>query len=76
MGLQSLILPERINKEETLEFNATHDTLTNLPNRKALEKHLFLALESEESAVYVLFIDLDGFKPVNDSLGHYLGDRC
>ena len=38
VGLQSDIT-ERINKEETLEFNATHDTLTNLPNRKALEKH-------------------------------------
>lgn len=74
VGLQSDIT-ERINKEETLEFNATHDTLTNLPNRKALEKHLTPALENEENAVYVLFIDLDGFKPVNDSLGHYLGDQ-
>lgn len=65
--------------EEQLLFQATHDALTGLPNRASLEERLAMAIErSERDDGYlfaVLFLDLDRFKNVNDSLGHALGDR-
>jgi diguanylate cyclase (GGDEF)-like protein/PAS domain S-box-containing protein len=60
-----------------LEFRATHDALTGLPNRTMLLDHLRLALarrDREERGVGVVFIDLDGFKEVNDRYGHDAGD--
>ncbi len=78
VGLQTDIT-DRVEKESTLAFNAVHDALTGLPNRIALEQGLQKALEETQGEsdyqVYVLFIDLDGFKPINDSLGHRLGDE-
>ena len=65
--------------ELRLKFNATHDPLTGLPNRLLFQQRLDEALrESRASgrcAYAVLFLDLDGFKLVNDSLGHAAGDR-
>jgi diguanylate cyclase (GGDEF)-like protein len=58
--------------EEQLEHRASVDALTGLPNRAALKQHLLHAGSLED--VTVLFIDLDGFKEVNDSLGHEKGD--
>ena len=55
-----------------LVHRATHDSLTELPNRAALLRHLEA---SAGDAVAVLFIDLDGFKAVNDTLGHAAGDK-
>ncbi|MCM6778813.1 diguanylate cyclase [Nocardia sp. CDC159] len=58
-----------------LEYQATHDPLTGLANRSLVLSRLAAALGSEEQPVStVLFIDLDGFKSINDTLGHAVGD--
>ena len=53
---------------------ARNDALTGLPNRVSLGIHLAETLQSGERGCAVLFLDLDGFKDVNDSLGHSVGD--
>ena len=56
---------------------ALHDPLTGLPNRRQLEQRLneaMLGVSPDGTSVYVLFMDLDRFKPVNDELGHDAGD--
>ncbi|MDP9043663.1 MAG: EAL domain-containing protein [Pseudomonadota bacterium] len=62
---------------ETLRQRALHDALTALPNRVAFEERLAQALAHASAgapSLAVMFIDLDGFKQVNDSLGHAVGD--
>lgn len=64
-------------KEEEARHRAFHDLLTGLPNRRLLANRLDDALNKAKSSgnlTIVLFIDLDGFKDVNDSLGHGVGD--
>lgn len=68
----------RKETQKRIEFMAHHDTLTQLPNREymkeRLEKILALARRRKGSTA-ILFIDLDNFKTVNDSLGHHAGDQ-
>jgi diguanylate cyclase (GGDEF)-like protein/PAS domain S-box-containing protein len=69
---------ERKTAEEHIQHMATHDGLTNLPNRSALGERLSQAMERAAQrglTVSVLFIDLDRFKFVNDTLGHDAGDE-
>jgi diguanylate cyclase (GGDEF)-like protein/PAS domain S-box-containing protein len=63
--------------ENKLTHLAHHDALTNLPNRTLFQEKLNLAIkqaESSDESIAVLFLDLDNFKPVNDTLGHRIGD--
>ncbi|WP_433057662.1 diguanylate cyclase domain-containing protein [Dactylosporangium sp. CS-033363] len=59
--------------QDRLAHDAHHDPLTGLPNRRRLQQRLADSLRAEPVAV--LFVDLDGFKPVNDELGHEAGDE-
>jgi diguanylate cyclase (GGDEF)-like protein len=58
-----------------LQHAAMHDDTTGLPNRRLLEDHLDDRALHAENFVAVIFIDLDGFKVVNDRLGHHIGDQ-
>ncbi|MFT3742716.1 MAG: EAL domain-containing protein [Pyrinomonadaceae bacterium] len=72
-------ITDKKSAEEKLQHDATHDALTGLPNRLLFMKSLDRALERRRMVndykVSVLFIDLDRFKYVNDSLGHLIGDE-
>jgi diguanylate cyclase (GGDEF)-like protein/PAS domain S-box-containing protein len=71
-------ITERREYEERLAHEARHDPLTGLPNRKSFLEQLGKALSRarrQRSGVTVIFVDLDRFKLINDSLGHNLGDR-
>ena len=66
------------DSESRLEYLATHDALTQLPNRALVTDRLRHALgraQRQRSSLAGLFIDLDGFKAINDTLGHAVGDR-
>jgi diguanylate cyclase (GGDEF)-like protein len=64
----------RRDSEEKVRWTAAHDTLTGLPNRATFMAALEPRLHDTGAEVAVLFVDLDGFKQVNDSLGHAAGD--
>jgi diguanylate cyclase (GGDEF)-like protein len=68
---------EKTKADERIEYLASHDSLTNLPNREMFNELLGYAIEAAgryQRRFAVLFIDLDRFKVINDSLGHDAGD--
>jgi diguanylate cyclase (GGDEF)-like protein/PAS domain S-box-containing protein len=79
-GFVSLFIDitQKKRDEDEIAYRANYDALTGLPNRNLLAERLNQALKQarrESSRVAVMFIDLDFFKQVNDTLGHAIGDR-
>lgn len=72
-----LDITERVNAEEKIKHQAYFDTLTDIPNRVLFKDRLEQSLahyRRHGSIIAIMFLDLDHFKSVNDSLGHYIGD--
>ncbi|MCW9014554.1 MAG: EAL domain-containing protein [Gammaproteobacteria bacterium] len=71
-------ITDRVEAEEIIRFQAYHDMLTRLPNRTLLKDRLNQAIshtKRNNTKLAIMFLDLDRFKVVNDTLGHMIGDQ-
>ena len=68
-------IAERIRMEEMVRHQATHDALTGLPNRVLFRERLETAIAIDDTTSALAYIDIDGFKGVNDKDGHAAGDE-
>jgi diguanylate cyclase (GGDEF)-like protein/PAS domain S-box-containing protein len=68
-------ITEQLELQASLAHEATHDAVTGLPNRRVFDRELAAAIGRAGTRLAVLFADLDGFKAVNDELGHDIGDQ-
>ncbi len=68
-------ITERKKAEKLVEHMAYYDALTGLPNRRLFKAEVMQVIERREPHFSILYLDLDRFKNINDSLGHYIGDK-